>query len=202
MDRAHLGRPETSAAQEVCHETDRRRRRVLSRSRASAARASRPRPGSSAVTASCAATRSSARSSAETTRAHAAPRNRFKRSCLGSGCFRRCEPTSLSPLNRWRRSTSTGWGREASDSRHRTAAHRCARHAQRVGRAAGVDLARAGGRSREAPELNLPEAARPLPLERATPADRPSRIRGVRSTIKQPSWKPTPSTKTCPAACR
>lgn len=87
VDRAHLGLPGSSTAQEVCHETDRRRRRVLSRSRASDARASRLRPGSSAVTASCAATRNSTRSSVATTHAHVVPRSRFKRCCLGSGCF-------------------------------------------------------------------------------------------------------------------
>ena len=87
VDRAHLGLPSSTTAQEVRHETDRQRRRVLSRSRANAARASRLRRGSSAVTASCAATRSSARSSVETTHAHVVPRNRFKRCCLGSGCF-------------------------------------------------------------------------------------------------------------------
>ena len=87
VDRDHLGLPGSSTAQEVCHETDRRRRRVLSRSRASDARASRLKPGSSAVTASCAARRSSARSSVATTHAPAAPRGRFKHCCLRSGCF-------------------------------------------------------------------------------------------------------------------
>ena len=55
VDRAHPGRPVPTTAQDVCHEDDRRRRRELSRSRASAARASRLKPQSSAVTAWCAA---------------------------------------------------------------------------------------------------------------------------------------------------
>jgi hypothetical protein len=84
----------------VCHETDRRRRPALSRSRASDARASRRRRGSSAVTASCTATRRWPRSSAATTRARAALRARFKRCCLRSGCFRRRQPAPLPALTR------------------------------------------------------------------------------------------------------
>ena len=93
VDRAHPGPPTTSSdrrtstTKEVCHETDRRRRRVLSRSRANGARASRLRRESSAVTALCGVPRSSSKSSAATTRARAAPRGRFKRCCLRSGCF-------------------------------------------------------------------------------------------------------------------
>jgi len=71
----------------VCHETDRRRRRVLSRSRASGARASRLRQESNVATALSAARRNSSRSSAATTLARAAQRDRFKRCCLRSGCF-------------------------------------------------------------------------------------------------------------------
>lgn len=41
-----------------------------------------------------------------------------------------------------------------------------------------------------------------FPFKGATPAARPSRIRGVRLTIKESTWKPTTSTKTCPVACR
>ena len=94
VDRAHPGLPTTragstrpSTTKEVCHETVRRRRRVLSRSRASAARASRLRRESSAVTALSAARKSSSRSSAATIHARAAQRGRFKRCCLRSGCF-------------------------------------------------------------------------------------------------------------------
>jgi hypothetical protein len=71
----------------VCHETDRPRRHELSRSRANGAEASRLRRESSAVTALSAARRSLSRSSAATIRAPAAPRGRFKRCCLRSGCF-------------------------------------------------------------------------------------------------------------------
>lgn len=105
VDRAHPGPPTTSAdprpstTKEVCHETDQRRQRELSRSRANAAKASRPRRESSAVTASSAARRSSSRSSAATIHAHVAPRGRFKRCCLRSGCFRRREPRSLRALS-------------------------------------------------------------------------------------------------------
>jgi hypothetical protein len=91
-----INRPSTT--KEVCHETDQRRRRVLSRSRASGARASRLRRESSAVLVSSAARRSSSRSSAATIPAHAAQRNRFKRCCLRSGCFRRRESRSLRAL--------------------------------------------------------------------------------------------------------
>jgi hypothetical protein len=93
VDRAHPGPPTTSTeprpstTKEVCHETDQRRRRELSRSRARGARASRLRRESSAVTALSAARRNSSRSSAATIRAHAAPRSRFKRCGLRSGCF-------------------------------------------------------------------------------------------------------------------
>ena len=93
VDRAHPGPPTTpadprsSTTKEVCHETDQRRRRELSRSRANGAEASRLRRESSAATALSAARRSSSRSSAATIRAHAAPRGRFKRCCLRSGCF-------------------------------------------------------------------------------------------------------------------
>jgi hypothetical protein len=76
-----------STTKEVCHETDRPRRRELSRSRANGARASRLRRESSAVTAWSAARRSLSRSSAATIRAPAAQRGRFKRCCLRSGCF-------------------------------------------------------------------------------------------------------------------
>ena len=105
VDRAHPGPPSRSATRdhqppkEVCHETDRPRLRELSRSRASGAEASPLRRESSAVTASSAARRSSSRSSAATIHAHVAPRGRFKRCCLRSGCFRRREPRSLSALN-------------------------------------------------------------------------------------------------------
>ena len=93
VDRAHPGPPSRSATRdhqppkEVCHETDRPRRRQLSRSRANGARASRLRRESSAVTAWSAARRSLSRSSAATIRAPAAQRGRFKRCCLRSGCF-------------------------------------------------------------------------------------------------------------------
>ena len=93
VDRAHPGPPSRSATRdhqplkEVCHETDRPRRRELSRSRANGARASRLRRESSAVTAWSAARRSLSRSSAATIRAPAAQRGRFKRCCLRSGCF-------------------------------------------------------------------------------------------------------------------
>jgi hypothetical protein len=93
VDRAHPGPPSRSATRdhqppkEVCHETDRPRRRELSRSRASGAKASRLRRESSAVTALSAARRSLSRSSAATIRARAAPRGRFKRCCLRSGFF-------------------------------------------------------------------------------------------------------------------
>jgi hypothetical protein len=93
VDRAHPGPPSRSARRdhqppkEVCHETDRPRRRELSRSRANGARASRLRRESSAVTAWSAARRSLSRSSAATIRAPAAQRGRFKRCCLRSGCF-------------------------------------------------------------------------------------------------------------------
>jgi hypothetical protein len=93
VDRAHPGPPTTSAdprpstTKEVCHEADQRRRRELSRSRANGARDSRLRRASSAATALSAARKSSSRSSAATIRAHAAPRSRFKRCCLRSGCF-------------------------------------------------------------------------------------------------------------------
>ena len=93
VDRAHPGPPSRSATRdhqppkEVCHETDRPRRRELSRSRASGAGASRLRRESSAVTAWSAARRSLSRSSAATIRAPAAQRGRFKRCCLRSGCF-------------------------------------------------------------------------------------------------------------------
>ena len=93
VDRAHPGPPSRSATRdhqppkEVCHETDRPRRRQLSRSRANGARASRLRRESSAVTALSAARRSLSRSSAATIRAPAAQRGRFKRCCLRSGCF-------------------------------------------------------------------------------------------------------------------
>ena len=80
-----INRPSTT--KEVFHETDQRRRRVLSRSRARGAEASRLRRESSAVTAWSAARRSLSRSSAATIRAHAATRGRFKRCCLRSGCF-------------------------------------------------------------------------------------------------------------------
>ncbi len=82
-----ISKPRPSTAKEVCHETDQRRRCELSRSRASGAEASRLRRGSSVVTALSAARRSLSRSSAATIRAHAAPRSRFKRCCLRSGCF-------------------------------------------------------------------------------------------------------------------
>jgi hypothetical protein len=93
VDRAHPGPPSPSAeprpstSKEVCHEANRRRRRELSRSRANGAEASRLRRESNVVTALSAARRSLSRSSAATIRAHAAPRGRFKRCCLRSGCF-------------------------------------------------------------------------------------------------------------------
>lgn len=93
VDRAHPGPPTASTTarpsttKEVCHETDRRTRRELSRSRASDAGASRLRWESSAVTGLSAARRSLSRSSAATIRAPAAQRGRFKRCCLRSGCF-------------------------------------------------------------------------------------------------------------------
>ena len=104
VDRAHPGLPTTSTAarplttKEVCHETDRRRRRVLSRSRASDAEASPLRRESSAAIALSAAQKNSSRSSAATIRAHAAPRSRFKRCCLRSGCFRRGQSRPLPAL--------------------------------------------------------------------------------------------------------
>ena len=93
VDRAHPGPPSRSAARdhqppkEVCHETDRRRRHELSRSRANGARASRLRRESSAVIAPCAAARSWPRSSAAMIHARAAPRGCFKHCCLRSGSF-------------------------------------------------------------------------------------------------------------------
>ena len=93
VDRAHPGRPalsittRPSTTKEVCHETDRQRRRVLSRSRASDAGDSRLRRESSAVLVLSVVRRSLSRSSVATIRAHAAPRGRFKRCCLRSGCF-------------------------------------------------------------------------------------------------------------------
>jgi hypothetical protein len=79
--------PRPSTTKEVCHETDRPRRRELSRSRANDAGASRLRRESSAVTAWSAARRSLSRSSAATIRAPAPQRGRFKRRCLRSGCY-------------------------------------------------------------------------------------------------------------------
>ena len=82
-----IRRPRPSTTKEVCHETDRQRRRVLSRSRASDAGDSRLRQESSAVLALSVVRRSLSRSSVATIRAHAAPRGRFKRCCMRSGCF-------------------------------------------------------------------------------------------------------------------
>jgi len=70
----------------VCHETD-RRRRVVSRSRASDARASRLRRRSSEASALFAEPRNSPKSLAAMTRALADRAGRFKRCCLRSGCF-------------------------------------------------------------------------------------------------------------------
>jgi hypothetical protein len=84
VDRAHPGPPTApttarpSTTKEVCHETDRRTRLELSRSRASDAGASRLRRESSAATESFAARRNSSRNSAATIPAHAAPRGRFQ----------------------------------------------------------------------------------------------------------------------------
>jgi hypothetical protein len=59
----------------------------VSRSRASAARASRPRARSSVERASSTVTSTCTRSSGATILAHAAPVAAFKRCCLSSGCF-------------------------------------------------------------------------------------------------------------------
>jgi hypothetical protein len=93
VDRAHPGLPKPSifprpsTTKEVCHETDERRRRELSQSRANGAKVSRLRRESSAATALSEARRSSSKSSAATIPAHAAQPGRFKRCCLRSGCF-------------------------------------------------------------------------------------------------------------------
>ena len=86
VDRDHPGLPTASTTKEVCHETD-RRRRLVSRSRASDARATRPRRRSSEASASFAASRSWPKSSAAMIRARADRAGRFKRCCLRSGCF-------------------------------------------------------------------------------------------------------------------
>lgn len=71
-----------------CHEASQERPAVLvSRSRASAARASHLRRRSSAASASCTATSTCTRSWVETIHARAAPARAFKRCCLRSGCF-------------------------------------------------------------------------------------------------------------------
>jgi len=77
--------PGSGAEVSHAHQEGTPRGRVLSRSRVSAVRASRPNLASSAVTASLAATRSSLRSSAATTPAPAAPVAGFKRCCMLSG---------------------------------------------------------------------------------------------------------------------
>ena len=82
-----ISKPRLSTTKEVCHETDRRRRRELSRSRGNGAKASRLRRESSAVTALSAARRSLSKNSVATIHARAAPRGRFKHCCLRSGCF-------------------------------------------------------------------------------------------------------------------
>ena len=93
VDRAHPGRPALSittrplTTKEVCHEADQRRRRELSRPRANVAEDSRLKRESSAVTASSAARKHSSKSSGATIHAPAAPRGRFKRCCMRSGCF-------------------------------------------------------------------------------------------------------------------
>lgn len=102
------------------HETVRRRQHaLLSKSHASAARASPLKPASSVVSGSCAGRRSSSRSSAATIPVLADLAACFKRCCMGRGCFRRQQPTSLPALRSPRadHTTPPDWPRTSAKLR-------------------------------------------------------------------------------------